>query len=283
MLPEPPADNEANAEAYQRMVSQLASGHFIEYLLHALQAASDNCAWPPESRAFHSIGKLAGAVDRMASMGYRQRLVDAVLPLTKAVETTPDSQTKICIVTLRNLSQDMHCLNVLLGCDQFRNEILELLHSSGEDKEATELASFLDSVENAFNYVGSLLSNAKAYNLHAPDVLQLAHLFNQFVPMDGELNDAALTEIQRMLPVGPVAELQTFHGSTDIGRMNFSVFCQCVYGSPQIRGWWPSLMKTQLHFGTALVQSQVCQTYHHFWFFLKQEHRVAPKLVVMPC
>jgi hypothetical protein len=232
-------------EARQQIQERLGFGHFLEFFVLALEAAVAQREWPAHSGAFHSVSRLASVARILADLGFRRQLVGAVRPLAKAVEINPDARTtRLALVALRSLVEDLSCLEEFLTLIEFRSETLELLHKSGDEQEATDLLSCTVSGENALSASHAALAGSRGQLKNPPSVEFLARFFNEVSPMDGELTMDQLLRILPKIPIGPAkdvqASLRTHSTSSTFG---FAAFAQHIYGTPTLLGWWPSLME----------------------------------------
>jgi hypothetical protein len=226
------------------MAKRLAGGSFMGNFIMALENAVDRCAWPAGSTAFHSPARLAETARRLAEAGHQRHLVAAVAPLAKAVETSPDDRTtKAALRALRSLSWDVACLEHLLSLEDFRCEALESLHKSGEQAEATELASYLQGAEAMFCVAQAALDESRAFVPNAPSVRALAEAFATICRFDGELTVLDLPKVLALVPVGPISAVIASLSGGKRQELTFQDFAQHVYGTPTMLGWWPSLME----------------------------------------
>jgi len=228
----------------EQIRSRLAGGHFMENLVLAVEAAANRCEWPPGSSAFHSPTRLADTVSKLGLMGHSRRLLGAVGPLAKIVETSTDSRTtQAAIRALGVLGQDIAGLEAILALDAFRDGILELLHQSGDEREATELVSYLASMEVVLSTAQATLEASRTHITHAPSVRSLAEAFGSAVRIDAELRTEQLWDVLRLVPIGPSAAVGATFSGGGLRGLSFQDFAYRVYGTPTILGWWPSLME----------------------------------------
>jgi len=123
--------------------------------------------------------------------------------------------------------------------DTFRSETLETLHKAGDEPEATELLSYLETMEQAFADVKMVLQDAKEHVRHAPGPMELAEIFRSIAPLDKELNPEQVLQAACKVPLLPHI-LKATVGSLNL---NFTGFAARVYGTPTIVGWWPSQLE----------------------------------------
>lgn len=244
LLNAPASEDEDSASAKTLMATRLADGHFIEYFLLATQAAAERREWPQGSCAFHSPKRLAAVVSHLSLNGYGPRLVGAVKPLAQIVESSPDEEaTCQALRALHELCRDVSCLLELLGLAVFRSETLEALCSSGEEKDAVELASYLAGAENMLSAAQALLDASVIHCAHAPSVSTLAELFARLAPLDSELDKEQVLELVRVVPLAPSAAVRASLSGAKALRFSFQNFAEHIYGAPTVCGWWPSLME----------------------------------------
>jgi len=198
--------------------------------------------WPAYSGAYHSVRRLASVVPVLASLGFRRQLVGAVAPLAKAVEEADEHTTGLALLALRRLVDDFACLEKFLTLRDFRSDTLEGLHRAGDEQEATDLTSCTTAGENALAAAQSSFEEAKGELRDPPSVRALAELFNEYSPMDGELNKDQLFDLLPKVPLGPSLDVQVSLGVDKTSNFDFAAFIQRVYGTPTLLGWWPSLM-----------------------------------------
>jgi len=214
------------------------SGNFLGHFTESLQAAVSREAWPAESHVFHSPQRLAEAARKLAGLGFRKELYSAVPVLAQIVQD--ESATEAALLALREFSSDVSCLELLLSMEDFR-VTLDLFHKSGHIA-ATELLSYLESVEHA------LMAGQAAKDLQkndcplAPSISQLAEVFGQFAPLDGRLELCRVPEACAEVPVAPVATVRSSLSFANDG-LTLQSFMEHIYGTPTILGWWPSLME----------------------------------------
>merc|ERR1712217_756868 len=106
----------------------------------------------------------------------------------------------------------VECLNRLLAMESWRKDTLEMLHKSGDEPEATDLLSYLDTVDLSFQRAASLKEESKAFMVHAPSITALAEIFSQSAPLDKDVTASQILEFAPKIPLGPTAELKAFVG-----------------------------------------------------------------------
>jgi len=243
-LPSDPNALESELRARQQMQDRLRASGFLEFFVLALEAAVMQREWPASSGAFHSVSRLASLVSILAGLGFSRQLVGAVAPLAKAVETNPDEHaTRLVLLALRRLVDDLACLEKFLTLDAFRSETLDVLHSSGDEPEATELTSCATAGENALAAAHATLEQATGGLRNPPSVKFLAELFNEHSPMDAELTKEQLLQILPKVPVGPAKDVEASLSGCRFPKFSFMAFAQYIYGTPTLLGWWPSLVE----------------------------------------
>lgn len=231
-------------QARQQMRERLGAGPFLEFFVLAMEAAVAQREWPAHSGAFHSVSRLASVASILAHLGFRRQLAGAVAPLAKAVEINPDERTtRLALLALRSLVEDLSCLEVFLALDEFRSETLEHLHQSGDELEATDLLSCTTAGENALAVGQASLEDSRSALKRPPSVKFLAELFNDQLPMDGELTMEQLLQILPKVPIGPIKDVQASLSGHKTATFGFGAFTQHIYGTPTLLGWWPSLME----------------------------------------
>jgi hypothetical protein len=166
-----------------------------------------------------------------------------VEPLAKAAETSQDDCTiQIVLRALRSLAEDFVCLEQMLILNEFRTDTL-VLYERGDEREATELISYLTNAENAVHIAECAFEESKPHLRHPPSVKQLAHIFNKYSPMDGELSFEQFSASSKEVPVGPASEVAAPFQNARSSTFSFGWFAQHVYGTATVLGWWPNLME----------------------------------------
>jgi len=243
LLSEMPLECDADDHSMNLIKLHLAEGHFVEYLLFAMDAALKGCEWPEGTGAFHSPGKLTRCIKVLAEHGYSHRLVSTVEPLAQVIENNLDEQvTRIALQALRVLAEDICCLEVLLAFDAFRNDVLEDMHASGDEKDATELISYLATADQMLSAAQAAFTRAHSRN--APDICTLARIFTKFASFDHDLGLDQVLASLRMVPIGPSAATQVLINETKAHAFNFQSFAELVYGTRSVSGLWPTLMES---------------------------------------
>jgi len=238
-VPEPPC--EADASAQRLMAARLFEGRFAEYFLLALEAAVDRCEWPEGTGAFHSMGRLADSACIMASHGHSRKLVGAIPHLVRMIEDGLDANaTRSALRALRSLCSDVASTEALLAQEIFRSEILEELHKSGDEHDATELLSYLSIAESMLLGAQAALDAAGASCQNAPSVFILAELFAAFAPLDREVQQEALFQALCSVPILPSAAHALASRASNV---TFQAFAAHVYGTTQLCGLWPKHME----------------------------------------
>jgi len=200
--------------------------------------------WPAFSGAYHSVSRLASLALILARLGLRRQLAGVVAPLAKAVEINSDERTScVALLALRSLVDDLCCLEKCLTLPEFRFDTLEVLHRSGDEKEATDLISCLAAGEDALASAQLTFDQARHDLRSPPSVELLAQLFNEHSPMDAELTRTQLLQILPRVPVGPTKDVEAGLSGSRMSKFGFSAFAQFIYGTPTLLGWWPSLME----------------------------------------
>jgi len=218
---------------------RLCASNFLELFVLAMEAAVTQREWPATSGAFHSVSRLSSMALVLAGLGFRRELRGAVELLAKAVEIDPDGSTScVALLALRSLVADFVCLETFLTLTEFRSETLEVLHKAGDEREASDLLSYSTAAEDALAVAQAALEQSELSS--PPTVRFLAELFNEQVPMDGELSKNQLLQILPSVPIGPAKDVEA---SLSGDKFPFAVFAQQVYGTPTLLGWWPSLME----------------------------------------
>jgi len=118
---------------------------------------------------------------------------------------------------------------------------LEVLHKSGDEADATELASYLTGTEAMLGVAQAALEESSAFVHNAPSVHALAEAFATVCHLDGELTMEELPKVLRLVPVGPMVAVIAPIGKQQV--FTFQNFAHRVYGTPTLLGWWPSLME----------------------------------------
>jgi len=227
-------------EAREAITAGIGKGRFLGLYIECLEAATDRREWPIGTEAYHSVARLAELGVRLAALGHQRRLVRSLAPLTRAVESGEDNQTsRGALRALFALCEDVSCLEAMLAMDTFRSETLETLHKAGDEPEATELLSYLETMEQAFADVKMVLQDAKEHVRHAPGPMELAEIFRSIAPLDKELNPEQVLQAACKVPLLPHI-LKATVGSLNL---NFTGFAARVYGTPTIVGWWPSQLE----------------------------------------
>jgi hypothetical protein len=235
---------ETDVDLHQNLQEQLRSGSFLEFFSFAVEAAVERREWPMHTGAYHSVGRLANAAFTLANFGIRQQLINIVEPLAKAVEVHHDQRiTRLILQVLRNLAEDLSCLEKLLSLTDFRVETLEVLHKAGDEKEATELISCMVDAENTMSAAESAFRESEHLLKNPPSVKSLAVIFNRFSPMHEELSVDQLLQALRAVPVGPSRDVRASLNRDKSAKFSFGAFAQRIYGTPTLLGWWPSLME----------------------------------------
>mmetsp|Transcript_42242 Transcript_42242/g.74068 ORF Transcript_42242/g.74068 Transcript_42242/m.74068 type:complete len:587 (+) Transcript_42242:70-1830(+) len=231
--------------ARAQILNRLSEGPFLGYFLQATDAAVERREWPADTAAYHSPARVALCAQQLADYGFRRCLLPTVGPFAKVIELSPDvSTTRLALKTLRNLCRDSVCIEAVLALEQFRSETLEMLHKSGDEPDATELLSYLTTVENMIQGAQAALDTSKSYCTLAPTVSQLADIFARFAPLDGELTFEQLPGPLSAVPIGPLAAaLASMSGAGKSQKFSLQSFGEHIYGTPMILGWWPSLME----------------------------------------
>jgi hypothetical protein len=227
-------------EAREAITAGIGKGRFLGLYIECLMAATDRREWPIGTEAYHSVVRLAELAVRLAALGHHRQLVKALAPLTRAVESGEDDQTsRGALRALFALCEDVSCLEAMLAMDKFRSETLETLHQAGDEPEATELLSYLETMEQAFADVRMLLQDVKGHVRHAPEPHKLAEIFRSLAPLDKELNPGQVLQAATKVPLLPHVVKATVGSS----NLSFTGFAARVYGTPTILGWWPSQME----------------------------------------
>jgi len=245
-LPTSPTAGEDELQARKQMRDGLCNSGFLEFFVLAAEAAVMQQEWPAFSGAFHSVNRLASIVPTLAELGFARKLVRLVAPLAKAVEISPDEHTTcLALLALRRLVEDLGCLEEFLTLAEFRVETLEVLHMSGDEPEATDLVSCITAGEDALAAAQQTFEHSKKDLRNPPSVQFLAELFNEHVPMDGEITKSQLLQILPRVPIGPANVVEGALSGSRFRSCQFSFadFAQNVYGTPTLLGWWPSLME----------------------------------------
>lgn len=243
-LPISASASEHELEARQQMQRHLVNSSFLEFFVLAMEAAVSQQEWPAYSGAFHSVSRLTPVVSTLSGVGFRRQLVGVVAPLAKIVEFNPHERTtKMAILGLRGLVDDLSCLEEFLTLGQFRSEVLEVLHKDGDEPEATDLASCTTAAENVLASAQSTFEQSKGELKNPPSVKFLAELFNEQCAMDGELTRSQILQILPKVPVGPVADVDASLSANSNCSFGFAAFAEHIYGTPTLLGWWPSLME----------------------------------------
>jgi len=152
-----------------------------------------------------------------------------------------DQTTKSALLALRALTADVECFHALLAKETWRKETLEMFHKSGDEPEATELASYLDTVELAFQRADAIRDESKSFMKNAPSVRALAELFTQATRLDKDITVEQALNLAPKIPLGPSADLKVSLRKEK--ALSFQAFAERIYGTPTICGWWPSLME----------------------------------------
>jgi hypothetical protein len=223
----------------------LANSPFAEQLVQALQASAERREWPAGSNTYHSPCRLTAVVLCLAETeGYRRRLAAAVGPLACAIDSSLDPQiTSLGLRALLSVTRDVMGLRQLLSLESFRSQTLEMLCTSGNEKEAVELQSYLINAENILTGAQDTLDNSKAFCMNAPDVTRLAEIFMKSAPLDVEITAEAAFQMLAEVPLAPVAAVRASLSGTSRPRFSFLSLAQHIYGTPTICGWWPSYME----------------------------------------
>jgi hypothetical protein len=234
---------EVDLDARKEMLERLCEGSFFEFFILAFQAAVDRREWPAHTGAFHSVKRLAAVALSLSNVGFRRQLADIVEPLAKAAETSQDDCTiQIVLRALRSLAEDFVCLEKMLILNEFRTDTL-VLYERDDEREAAELVSYLTNAENAIHIAECAFEESKPHLRHPPSVKQLAHIFNKYSPMDGELSFEQFSAATKEVPVGPASEVVAPFQNARSTTFSFGWFAQHVYGTATVLGWWPNLME----------------------------------------
>jgi hypothetical protein len=245
-LPTPPSFGESELQARDKVLRRLGTSGFLEFFALAMEAAVERREWPAHSGAFHSVSRLSSVTSVLASVGYRSHLVSLVEPLAKAVETSLDEcSTRLALTALRNLVDDLACLEAFSTLIDFRSETLDMLHKTGDEKEATELLACVTAAEDAMAVAQAAFDDSvrNAHPKNPPSVKYLAELFNELSPMDGELTLDQMLQILPRVPVGPAKDVKLSLQGEKTSKFSFASLANHVYGTPTLLGWWQSLME----------------------------------------
>merc|ERR1712232_363832 len=135
--------------------------------------------------------------------------------------------------------EDVGCLEIISGFAAFREGVLtEIANSNDED--ACALLDYLQICDKQLAAARETRNVCLTYCKHAPAVENLSRCFARFAHFDETISLDQASQAARLVPIGPTAEPNIL---TNSGRMDFTAFAHQVYGTPEVLGFWPSLME----------------------------------------
>lgn len=237
--------NEATAASQAELRELLTGGQFFKFLPLALDAAIERREWPLSSGAYHSPARLACLTQTLACLKLGFNDMNAILPLlAKAAENAyHEGASTVVAAALRALLQlsqaDVGCLEIVLALTEFRAQVLDEI-SKTDDEDACALLDYLNACETHIAAARAARDVCLTYCKHAPTVENLSRCFATCACLDQTITIAQATEAVRRVPVGPSSELAVLAYLTS---MTFTDFAHQVYGTPEVLGFWPSLME----------------------------------------
>lgn len=237
--------NEAVAMAQSELRSLLTAGQFFNFLPLAFDAAIERREWPLSSGAYYSPRRLVLITQTLAQQRLGFNEVQPMLPLlARAVEKGFSMGDSVMVTdAMQSLllfaRDDVGCLETVSALAEFRAGLLTDIANSN-DEVACSLLDYLNASDAHMAAATATRDLCLTYCKHAPTVENLSRCFAKFAHFDQAIDQEQAKAAARLVPIGPSCEI---HILSNAATMTFTQFAHQVYGTPEVLGFWPSLME----------------------------------------